>query len=195
MKLNGLIARRSLERHQMIIRDAKKEDCLNILTLNEKNVEMLLPMDCQQFMYFIEKSELFKVAEIDGNIVAFLIALRSKVDYNLQVYQWFLQRYSNFIYIDRVVIDEAYRRMGIARKLYECMFDHSYRQGITTITSGIEVEPNYNKASIEFHNSMGFEEVGKQYVRSGTVNVSLLVKEMVEKMWDEIPTPKKKGKQ
>ena len=58
------------------------------------------------------------------------------------------------------------------------MFDHSYRQGITTIASGVEVEPNYNKAGIEFHNSMGFAEVGEQYVRSGTVKVSLLVKEM-----------------
>ena len=162
----------------MIIRDANKEDCPNILILNKKNVEMLLSMDYQQFMYFIEKSELFKVVEIDGKIVAFLIALRSKVDYSIQVYRWFLQRYFNFIYIDRVVIDEAYRRMGIARRLYDCVFDHSYRQGITTIASGVEVEPNYNKASIELHNSMGFAEVGEQYVRSGTVKVSLLVKEM-----------------
>ena len=164
----------------MIIRNVKKQDCPNILSLNEKNVEMLLPMDFQQFMYFLERAEVFKVVEIDGKIVAFLIALRSKVDYNIQVYRWFLQKYPDFIYIDRVVIDEAHRRMGIARKLYEYVFDHSYRQGITTIAAGVEVEPAYNKASIAFHNAMGFIEVGEQHVRSGTVNVSLLVKETAD---------------
>lgn len=78
-------------------------------------------MDFQQFVYFIERAELFKLAEIDGKIVAFLIALGGKADYSIQVYRWFQQRYSNFIYIDRVVTDEACRRMGIARKLYECV--------------------------------------------------------------------------
>ena len=77
----------------MIIRNVKKQDCPDILSLNEKNVEMLLPMDFQQFMYFLERAEVFKVVEIDGKIVAFLIALRSKVDYNIQVYRWFLQKY------------------------------------------------------------------------------------------------------
>ena len=164
----------------MIIRNVKKQDCPDILSLNEKNVEMLLPMDFQQFMYFLERAEVFKVVEIDGKIVAFLIALRSKVDYNIQVYRWFLQKYPDFIYIDRVVIDEAHRRMGIARKLYEYVFDYSYRQGITIIAAGAEVEPAYNKASIAFHNAMGFIEVGEQHVRSGTVNVSLLVKETAD---------------
>lgn len=157
----------------MMIRDVKIEDCPYILGLNEENAEMLLPMDSQQFMYFVERAGIFKVVELDGNIVAFLIALRDKTDYNIQVYRWFLERHPNFIYIDRIVIDEAYRRLGIARMLYEYVFDYGYSQGVSIIAAGVEIEPIYNKASMALHNSMGFAEVGEQYVRNGAVKVSL----------------------
>jgi L-amino acid N-acyltransferase YncA len=56
-----------------------------------------------------------------------------------------------------VYIAETARRRGVARRLYETLFDLLHRQGFRTAYAGITLP---NPASVRFHEAMGFTPVG-----------------------------------
>ena len=156
------------------IRPAEPRDYPDILRLNADNVSVLAPMDEQIIERFAEWSELFWVAEVDGAFAAFLIALREGVtDYWSENYKWFSAHYPSFLYVDRIVIDGRCRGCGLGHRLYELAAAHARNIGLPVVTAEIDTEPVYNDASLRFHAAMGFREVGEQYVRGGTIKVSL----------------------
>lgn len=159
------------------IRDVREEDFDFILALNKTNVEVLSPMNMENLKNFIKTSNLFLVAEVDGQPAGFLIALREGVDdYESENYRWFSNKYSNFLYIDRVVIDEKFRSKGVGKKFYDAVKQTAEDDGVERVTAEIDIVP-YNEASLKFHTAMGFKEVGIQWVRNRTVKVSLQVAE------------------
>lgn len=161
--------------HTLQIREAEEKDYGFILSVNEENVEVLSPMDEEKLKKFAESAELLLVAEVDGRLAAFLIALQEGVDFYAQSsenYCWFLQHYPKFLYVDRIVLDERYRGFGIGRKLYEVVFRHAQQKGVPFVTAEIDTIP-YNEVSLKFHEAMGFHEVGTQLIRGNSVKVSL----------------------
>lgn len=121
---------------------------------------------------FLEWAEIFSVAEVEGEFAAFLIALREGLDYQSENYLWFSKHYARFLYVDRIVIDKPYRSMGLGRRLYREIMEHAWRTQVSAVTAEIDTEP-YNEVSLKFHEAMGFQEVGTQYVRDGKIKVSL----------------------
>lgn len=157
----------------MVIRNMEREDIPFVLKTNDENVEVLSPMDKERLEKFVESAELFLVAEVNGEQAAFMIVLREGLEfYDSENYRWFSKNYDQFLYIDRVVIDEHYRGMGIGRKLYQEVFHHALLTEIPFVTAEIDIIP-YNEASLKFHKAMGFREVGVQVIRNNTVKVSL----------------------
>lgn len=159
--------------NDLLIRRAGAEDYPFILRTNAENVEVLSPMDEERLAYFDRTAEVFLVAQIGNTPAAFLIALREDADaYDSENYLWFRKHYEQFLYIDRIVIDEPYRGMGIGKQLYQAVFRHAAATGVPYVTAEIDTEP-YNEASLQFHKAMGFKEVGVQTIRGGAVTVSL----------------------
>lgn len=162
-----------MDERTMLVRPAAEADYPFILRVNEENVEVLSPMDEAKLRKFAGFSELLHVVELDGELAAFLIALREGVGaYDSENYLWFGKTYEKFLYIDRVVIDAPYRGMGIGRRLYEEVFARARETGVPFVTAEIDTIP-YNEASLNFHKVMGFREVGVQFVRNNSVKVSL----------------------
>ena len=158
---------------KITIRDIKKEDYPFVLRINEENVEVLSPMDEAKLEYFVGCAEQVLVAEVDGERAAFCITLREgEPSYTSENYIWFSKTYSQFLYIDRIVIDEPFRKMGLGRKLYEEVFRHARETGVKRLTAEVDTIP-YNEASLKFHDEMGFREVGEQIIRGGSIKVSL----------------------
>ena len=158
---------------QVQIRKAEEKDYPFILRVNEENVEVLSPMDEERIRSFSEWSELFLIAEADEEPVAFLLALREGVQpYDSENYLWFSKNYQKFLYIDRIVIDVPYRRLGVGKELYQEVFRYAKETGVPFVTAEIDTEP-YNEVSLGFHQAMGFKEVGVQTVRNNTIKVSL----------------------
>ena len=162
----------------IIIRDVRPEDMDFVLDLNEVNVEVLSPMDEKKFEYFRGCSNMFQVAELDGTPAAFLIALREGIpDYTSENYIWFSKEYGEFLYVDRIVIGEEFRRFGLGRQLYEGVFTRAAKEGLPFVTAEIDIIP-YNEMSLKFHESMGFKEVGQQVIRGGEIKVSLQARQI-----------------
>ena len=164
---------------EVTIRDVEEKDKDFVLELNKVNVEVLSPMDEEKFDYFVRVSDMFQVAGADGEPVAFLIALREGVpDYTSENYIWFSKQYEKFLYVDRIVIDEKARGLGIGRQIYEGVFERAAQNDADKVTAEIDIIP-YNGPSLKFHETMGFKEVGQQVIRGGEIKVSLQVRETV----------------
>jgi predicted GNAT superfamily acetyltransferase len=86
----------------------------------------------------------------------FLIALDERADYPNPNFEWFRTRFSQFVYIDRVVVDEAHRGRGLARQLYEDLFRTTDR---ALVVCEVNLVPP-NPASDAFHARLGFSPVG-----------------------------------
>lgn len=86
----------------------------------------------------------------------FLIALDERADYPNPNFEWFRSRFAQFVYIDRVVVDEAHRGRGLARRLYEDLFRTADR---TLVVCEVNMEPP-NPGSDAFHARLGFTALG-----------------------------------
>ncbi len=165
--------------YKIEIADVMLTDHAFVLRVNEENVEMLSPMDEEMLAYFLEIAELFKVIKVDGERAAFIIAIKDGVPINNPNYgvnyTWFSERYPRFLYVDRIVIDEPFRRIGLGRKIYDYVEEHAREIGVPYVTCEVDTVP-YNEASMKFHEALGYVEVGTQLIRGGTVEVSMRAK-------------------
>ena len=105
-----------------------------------------------------------------------MIVMREGTNYGSENYVWFSKQYDKFLYIDRIVIDENYRRLGLGRFMYDSVFRYAEETGISVVTAEVDILPVYNEPSFGFHAEMGFREVGQQIIRGGDVKVSLQAK-------------------
>lgn len=158
--------------NDITIRNAEPKDYDFILNVNEVNVEVLSPMPMERMLWLKEMSEMFVVTEVDGELAAFLIAIREGQPYDSENYVWFSKKYPQFLYIDRIVIDEPFRAAGLGRALYDAVKDHAKKTGVGVVTCEVDTIP-YNETSLKFHEAMGFKEVGEQIIRGGSIKVSL----------------------
>jgi predicted GNAT superfamily acetyltransferase len=158
-----------------IIRPYAAKDEKAVLKLNENSVSFLSPMDKTRFMRIKSVSQLILVAEYDDKVIAFLMGFSDNVDYDSVNYQWFSARFKSFFYIDRIVVDENYRSLGIGRTFYSEIDDWARQQGMKWLVAEIDIEPP-NEKSLEFHHRQQFVEVAKQTVGNGKKVVSLQVK-------------------
>lgn len=156
----------------IVIRNARPEDYDFILKVNEVNVEVLSPMPMERLLWLKEMSDMFVVAEVNGELAAFLIAIRVGQPYDSENYVWFSEKYPQFLYIDRIVIDEPFRAAGLGRALYQAVKDRAIETGVKVVTCEVDTIP-YNETSLKFHEAMGFREVGEQIIRGGAIKVSL----------------------
>ena len=156
------------------IKDLNSDHFSRVLKLNEQLVHVLSPMDKNLLEELHEISEMFKVVEIDNNIVAFLIVVKEGKKYGSLNYQWFMKNYEKFLCIDRVVVDPNYHRAGIGRILYNEVIKKAQEEAIGVISAEIDIFPE-NITSLKFHNRFNFKEVGKQFVADGKKQVSLQI--------------------
>lgn len=152
-----------------------QEDRDFVISLNQKEVDVLSPMDFEKLALFEKIADVFWIIKIDENPAAFLIAIRENASYLNENYAFFQEKYARFLYIDRIVIDEPYRKIGLGKAIYKALKEFALNNGVSTITAEVDIEPVYNNASLRFHANQGFYEVGTQWVRGKSVKVSLLV--------------------
>ena len=94
----------------------------------------------------IQRTHPWLVAEIDDRVVGYAYASRHR---DRASYRWAADV--------TVYVSAAHHRRGIARSLYEILFDLLIGQGIYDACAGITLP---NDASVGLHESLGFRPVG-----------------------------------
>ena len=155
-----------------MIRAAVDTDFPILLALNAQSEHFLSPMDAVRLQRLHGMAAYHRVVEMQGKVVAFLLAFREAADYDSPNYRWFGQRYPRFLYIDRVVVAAAEQGKRLGAILYDDLFAFARNSGITAITCEFDIDPP-NDASRRFHARYGFREVGTQWVAGGKKQVSL----------------------
>jgi hypothetical protein len=154
------------------IRHASATDFEAICELNFAAVEHTSPMDLARLNALAELSCYHRVACIEGQVRAFLLAMRRGAAYENDNFNWFARKYADFIYIDRIVVSAASRGLRLGSLLYEDLFHYARDNAVPVVTCEYNLSPP-NEPSRLFHDKFGFKQQGTQWVADHTKFVSL----------------------
>ena len=154
--------------------DAKKSYFSEILSLNQKAMPAVSFMDEKSLNYFYNVSEYFKLIKCskENKIYGFLIGLTDRLNYQSENYLWFSERYSSFMYVDRIVIQDDSLGLGFGSMLYNDLINYS-KSKFKNIICEYNIKP-MNLISKNFHKKFGFKRVGKQKTEGGTKEVLMM---------------------
>lgn len=158
------------------IRDVRDADLDAVLELNNTAGPGILPISRSRMQALRAAADYFRVAEVDGQLAGFLIAMGPTAAYDSPNFLWFRERYPAFLYIDRVVVAAPFRGHGIGRVFYADVLSFAEVR-YPLLTCEVFLEPRDDVALL-FHGTRGFQEVGRQRINDGRYMVSLLAKEL-----------------
>ena len=137
------------------IRNIAPKDFPEILLLNEQAVPQVSHVDLDKLKWFTRTALYFRVAEANGKVAGFLIAVADDCDYQSQYFQWFCERYKKFVYINRIIVAEWARGNRVAWQLYEDI--ERYVSSLScSLAADVYSDPP-NDISLKFHNRYGFK--------------------------------------
>lgn len=147
------------------------------LELNNLNAPAVGEIDRTTLEFLIEHS-LYSFAIGTDTLHAFCITFAPGAPYTSVNYQWFSKEYSDFVYLDRIVVSETMRNNSLGAKLYMAVEQRMLKDRCAPIlTCEVNLIPP-NTGSIRFHNRIGFREVGQQDSKPG-LTVSMLAKKIL----------------
>lgn len=167
-----------------VLRDAEPRDFEAVLSLNEAAIPAVNAVDIDRLRWFAANAAYFRVAEPDpggtaadeARLLAFLIGLRPGTDYDSPNYRWFCERYDDFGYIDRIAVSDNARRRGLASRLY-ADFERSLAADVRIMTCEVNLVPP-NETSMQFHQRLGFRQVGSQATEGGKKRVAMMERQL-----------------
>ncbi|MDP2292868.1 MAG: GNAT family N-acetyltransferase [Actinomycetota bacterium] len=154
------------------IRRFAAHDVEPVLALNNANVPELNELDAPEVARLAELAESALVAEVDGSFAGFCWVIGPGQPYGSLNYGWFSRQYTEFLYLDRIAVHPDFRRYGIGRGFYAHLVEQ-FTGAWPVLLCEVNVRPR-NDASLHFHHSIGFREVGQQDTDGGAKTVSLL---------------------
>jgi predicted GNAT superfamily acetyltransferase len=112
----------------------------------------------------VEFADLLSLCEVavgvfeNEEMLGFVLCLLPKTRYASLNYAWFNERYSSFLYVDRIAVAEKHRDKGVGSILYGYVIEHA-RQIPSPVVAEVNLTPP-NPGSIRFHERHGFSQVG-----------------------------------
>lgn len=159
------------------IRDIDTRSIAAVVAMNERALPHVNSVSSEYFRAQLDNERYFRAVYHEDRPAAFLLAMTEAAEYDSLNFLWFRGRYSRFVYIDRIVVAEGYRRAGLAASLYGDL--GQWAAGRTPrLACEVNLRPP-NDASLRFHEAQGFLPVGTQETDGGRKTVSLMVKELV----------------
>jgi predicted GNAT superfamily acetyltransferase len=160
----------------IIIRDVREHELDLVLALNNAAGPGILPMDAGKLRFFWEHADYFRVAEKDGHLAGFLVALGQTAPHDSPNFLWFRERYPEFLYIDRIVIASTRRGAGVGRVFYGDVQSFAEVR-VPRLCAEVFLEGS-NHPALLFHGSFGFREVGQHVMPGPSLRAAMLVKEL-----------------
>jgi uncharacterized protein len=143
--------------------DTAVRDLKCLLALNNAHAIETSELDASQLVRMLDGAFL-ALTDVDAR--ALLIAFDQHGDYNSPNFLWFKARYVSFVYVDRVIVAAALRGQGVARRLYDRLFDAARAAGHRVVVCEVNSQPP-NPGSDAFHAALGFAVVGEAVLANG----------------------------
>ena len=132
-----------------------------IYEINQDNVPDVGTLDSiRTLKELISISSYHSTLLLDNNVIGFSICFREGTSYWSENYKYFTTHLKKFLYVDRIAIDQNYRRKGLGQKMYKDIFLNAEQEELT-ITAEVNTKP-INQPSLSFHSNMGFKQIGKR---------------------------------
>jgi predicted GNAT superfamily acetyltransferase len=155
-----------------VLRPLREGDLEALVAINDGAYPAVPITPLDEFAELLRMGDVVLVVD-DGAPAGFLLTMSPGLDYASENYRWFSARSSEFLYIDRIVLAPRIQGLGLGRRLYEAAFEAARSRGASELFAEVNLEPP-NPGSLAFHARLGFERVGEQPTKDGTVVVALL---------------------
>ena len=155
-----------------LLRPLRDDDLEALVAINDGAYPAVPITPVEEFAALLRMGDVVLVVD-DGEPAGFLLTMSPGLDYASENYRWFSARSNDFLYIDRIVLAPRVQGLGLGRRLYEAAFDAARERGASELLAEVNLEPP-NPGSLAFHARMGFERIGEQPTKDGSVVVALL---------------------
>ena len=149
-------------------------DADDVLALNQGALDAVSSLDLDRLAWLCDIADTSLVITDGSRIAGFAIMMGPASAYDSINYAWFTERYDDFAYLDRIVVDPSCRRTGVGSSLYDAAEGAASRHGRMTLE--VYAEPP-NQASLAFHRSRDYVEVGRLLQANGKT-CAMFVKEL-----------------
>ena len=139
-----------------MLRELKEEDQEALLALNNASTPAVNPLTLEELKNILSLAEKCWVEEIDSELAAALIIIGPEQTYSSDNYTWLETQFSNYCYVDRIMVDENHKRKGLGNNLYQELERHAERTGAHILLCEVNLEPP-NPQSIAFHTRLDWE--------------------------------------
>ena len=161
----------------LTLRRVVASDLPALAELNDAAVPAVNGLGLDGLTAHVPVCDLALVAELDGEAAGFVLALAPGADYASENYRWFSTHVPGSLYVDRIVVAPTAHGRGIGRALYAAVDARARELGLGVVTCEVNLEPP-NPQSLAFHERLGFQRVGEQATKGGSVVVALLSREV-----------------
>lgn len=140
--------------------DGAHDDQLQkIYDLNQANTPEVGSLESKKHLTKLLELSAYNLLILKGDeVIGFIICMREGSDYGSENYKFFSKKLKKFLYVDRVAIDEKYRREGLGKAIYDDIFIQAKKESLP-IALEVNTQP-INQPSLNFHEKLGFDEVG-----------------------------------
>ena len=141
------------------IRELAGTDYAAVLAINNAAVPAMNSLDAVALEWLVPNASYARVSESAGTVHAFLIGLAPGTGYPSANYRWFSERYTDFLYVDRIAVADDARRTGHGSALYDDLAAFAAGKW-PRIVAEVNLDPP-NPGSVAFHERHGFTGVGE----------------------------------
>lgn len=140
------------------LRTMTDADVAFVLDLNHRNVELLAPLDEARLARLRGWAARADVIELAGEPAGFVLTFAPGTAYDSENYRWFSQRFDRFRYLDRIVLDDPFRRGGLGRAAYDELEADAAAHARMVLE--VNVLPP-NEPSLRFHRGRGYVDLAE----------------------------------
>ena len=137
----------------------KSEEINDMYSINQENIPKVGNVPALVvFQSLLDFSKHILAFKDEGKVAGFVLCMREGQSYQSDNYKYLSSRFSSFLYVDRIAIQQEYRRLGLGKKIYLELFSIAKKQGLDILCE-VNTKPR-NEPSKLFHKKMGFKEIG-----------------------------------
>jgi predicted GNAT superfamily acetyltransferase len=156
------------------IRDIGPDEAGWLHALNEACLPAVNRLSPEALWRLVGKTVSTRVALLDGRPAGVAMTLAPGTPHDSINYGWFDARTPDFLYLDRIMVEERARGTGVGRALYQDVFAIARRRpGTRAVACEVNLRP-FNAGSLRFHAALGFVAVGEQDSEGGAKAVCLM---------------------